>query len=335
MKMGTTLTVRPPVSPAALRILRAAPNVDAVVVNQGGHSTLAVAFKPQVTASDARVLADRLSESEAPAIVVAKTTTKRAREALQELGIGVVDAAGNAHIELPGVVIHVEGQPRPSRERPDGLRIGGKTAVVVQSLLLQPEREWKLTDLAERARVSIGTAHRVTRFLEQRDLLSAEGSGSRRRRRVANPGALLDLLAEELRDPGAQTLLAYRFAQTGSDLPHAISASLRGEGIDHAITGIAAANVMAPFLTVVPVVSVWITAEVPLTTTAQATGAAPADRGANLVFMQVDDDSPLAFAQEHDHLRLANVFRIYVDASRDPQRGAEQAEHFRREVIAF
>ena len=213
--MGTTLKVQSSVSPAALRILRAASNVDAVVVGQGGRSTLAVEFKSQVTAPGARILAGRLSKSKAPAIVVAKTTTKRARAVLQALGIGVVDAAGNAHIELPGVVIHVEGQPQPSRERPDGLRIGGKTAVVIQALLLQPERRWKLTDLAEGARVSIGTAHRVARFLEQRDLLSAEGSGSRRRRQVANPGALLDLLSEELRDPGAQTLPAYRFEQTG------------------------------------------------------------------------------------------------------------------------
>ena len=92
---------------------------------------------------------------------------------------------------------------------------------------------------------------------------------------------------------------------------------------------------MAPFLTVVPVVSVWIAAEVPLTAAIQATNAEPADRGANLILMQLDDDSPLAFAQEHDRLRLANVFRIYVDAGRDPQRGAEQAEHFRRQVIDF
>jgi hypothetical protein len=32
---------------------------------------------------------------------------------------------------------------------------------------------------------------------------------------------------------------------------------------------------------------------------------------------------------------LANRFRVYVDLRSDPQRGAEQADHLRREAIGF
>ena len=329
------LKLKPPVPPQALRVLRGAPNIDAVIVDRGGRSVAAVEFKSQVAAPDARMLASHFEGSRPPTIVVTNRTTAQARQILQDHGIGIVDSAGNAHVELPGLVIHVEKPPQRAATKPGALRIAGKTAVVIQALLLDPERNWKLTDLADRAGASVGTAHRVVRYLEGRELLVQEGSGPSRRRRVADAGALLDLLAEELRDRGSRSLLAYRFEQVGRDLPRAVGRKLAEREIAFAISGVAAANILAPFLTAVPMVAVWIAAEAPLPGVAEAIGAEATERGANLTLMQVDDDTPLAFASERNHLRLANPFRIYVDAARDPQRGTEQAEHFRREVIGF
>ncbi len=329
------LKIRPPVPPSALRVLRDVPNIDAVIVDEAGRPTVAVEFKSQVAAPDARMLAARFESSRPPIVVVANETTEPARAILQEAGIGVVDGVGNAHLELPGLAIHVEKPTRRARARPAGMRISGKTAVVVQALLREPERDWKLTDLAKRAEVSVGTAHRVVRNLEDRELLVGEGRGPKRRRRVHDAGALLDLLAEELRDRGSRSFMAYRFEQVEQRLPSAVGRELVRQDIGYAISGVAAANILAPFLTTVPLVAIWISAEVPLASAAEAISGEATERGANLALMQLDDDTPLAFSSKRDHLWLANSFRIYVDAMRDPQRGAEQAEHFRREVIGF
>lgn len=55
-------------------------------------------------------------------VLVAGESTADARRILRERGIGMVDSRGNAHIELPGLLVHVEGgQPaayaRAGRER--------------------------------------------------------------------------------------------------------------------------------------------------------------------------------------------------------------------------
>jgi len=330
-----TLKIRPPVPPPALRVLRDVPPIDAVVIDEAGRPTVAVEFKSQVAAPDARMLAARFGSSRPPMVVVANETTEPARAILQEAGIGVVDGVGNAHLELPGLTIHLLKPTRLARAKPGRVRISGKTAVVVQALLLEPERDWKLTDLAKRAEVSVGTAHRAVRNLEDRELLIEKGRGPMRRRRVRDAGALLDLFAEELRDRGARSFMAYRFEQAERDLPKAVGRELGRQDLGYAISGVAAANILAPFLTAVPVVAIWISAEVPLASAAAAINAEATERGANLALMQMDDDTPLAFSMKRDHLRLANAFRVYVDAVRDPQRGAEQAEYFRRKVIGF
>lgn len=333
--MGAMLAVEESVPAAALRILRAAPAVDAVLVGGNGELPVHVEYRARLRGPEARSVAERLRGAPAPAIVVSKETTARAREILGELGIGVVDAAGNAHIDLPGVVIHVERPVRSNASHPLGGRLRGKTAVIVQALLLDPDREWKVIDLGERAGASLGMVHRALSSLERRELVSAEGAGRTRRRRLVNPGALLDLLAEDLEDRGVETLPAYRFSQAAEDLPRALSARLRKHGIAHAVTGTAAANLLAPHLTAVPVTAAWITADWPLADAAGAAEAEPTERGPNLLLMQAGDDGPLAFAEERSGVALANVFRVYVDARRDLQRGPEQAEHLRREAIGF
>ena len=53
------------------------------------------------------------------------------------------------------------------------------------------------------------------------------------------------------------------------------------------------------------------------------------------MLLQESDDAPLAFRTREGGVWTANVFRLYVNARRDPQRGREQSDHLRREVIGF
>jgi hypothetical protein len=110
---------------------------------------------------------------------------------------------------------------------------------------------------------------------------------------------------------------------------------LADAGIEHALTGVVAAAMLAPFVTALPAAAFWIDAAQPLEDVIERLGAEPAERGANLMLMQANDNLPLAFTEEREGLRLANAFRIYLDARADPRRGREQAEHFRREVIGW
>lgn len=348
MKKREVVNIKGRFEADALRVLREVPGltvhaepggagrrVDAILRFAGRRAPIAVEFKRRANAATARQLVDQADTlADTPLLMVAGETTAEARAILEAHGIGVIDGLGNAHLELPGLLFHLEGN-RP-RRRATGpitpIRLRGKAGIAAQALLLQPDRNWKVQDLAKEAGVATGLAHRVLARLEEEGVVAAEGSGPQRVRRVTNRAALLDLWAEEQLERPRRTL-GHLLAQTPQQLIQQLGTNLGRAGIDYALTGAAAANLVAPFVTAVPVVEVWV-AE---TAAPEQLGAAagPVTEGQNVVFLQGKDDAPLVFREQRQNLWLANRFRLYADLQRDPRRGREQANHLREQVIGF
>lgn len=269
-------------------------------------------------------------------LLIADKTTAETRDILQEHGIAVIDGLGNAHIELPGLLFHLEGNRRPQKHAvaTAPTRLRGKAGLVAQVLLLHPERAWQVKSLAEEAQVSAPLAHRVLTRLDNEGLTTVEGAGPKRLRRIANATALLDLwVGENLGEP--RRTLAYVLAQTPKQLLGKLGTNLGANGIDYAVTGAGAASLLAPFITAVPVVDVWVADTAAPEELYDAAQADPVTEGHNVAFLQAKQDTPLAFREKRNDLWLANRFRVYADLRRDPRRGREQAENLRREVIGF
>lgn len=310
---------------------------DAVVRLADRELPIAVKVRSRVNAATARQLVDgSVRVGGVSMLVAAEETTADARALLREHGIGLVDADGYAHIELPGVLIHTEGASdnRDGRSVDRPVRLSGKAGVLAQALLADPERSWKVTDLAVEADVSSGLAHRVLTRLEQEGVVDVEGAGPARVRHVVDAAALLDLWAEEQADKPRRTR-AYLLGQTPAIVAEQLSDGLEDAGIDHALTGPAAASMVAPFVTAVPVVDVWITATADPGRVCAAVDAEQVSTGHNVVLWQAKDDHPLVFRQRVDDRWVVNPFRLYLDLRANPQRGVEQAAHLRREVIGF
>lgn len=339
----------------ALELLRSVPGVTAVetevpigsgsrvegIVHFAGTDAHVVfEIKRHVNAAAAWQLveyAKRLAVEGNRYVLVAGDTTKEARALLVEHGIGLVDGLGNAHVELPGLLLHIEQQPRKivRPHRPAAPRLAGKAGAVAQAILLDPHRDWKVADVAAIADVSPALAHRVLARLEAEDVMTAEGKGPALVRRVPNPAALLDLWAEETTDGQARRIPAYLLAQTPDRRLKELAKNLDAQGIDYAVTGAAAATLIAPFVTAVPTTDVWVRPGILTADLLQAAGAEPVDDGANVVFLQAKDNTPLAFRQRNSKAWIVNVFRLYADLRRDPRRGREQADNLRKEAIGF
>lgn len=340
------LKIEAPFDPHALRIVRELPAVavepaaDGRLRIDGRTLELVTEFKRRVGAADAwqmvRMVERLPKRPTKAALVVADRTTSEARRILADNGIGYIDGDGNAHLAYPGAYVHVERPTRGREQRTPGeLRLAGKAAVAAQAMLLEPDREWRVTDLAERTGVSVGLAHAVLARLERLAIVTTQEEGRTRTRMLVEPAALLDLWAEENRDRGVRQLGAYVLPPRSGDVVEATDRLLRDAEVQHALTGVAAAALLAPFLTTLPAPTYWVDAAHPLEDLIRTLGGEPADSGANLVLMQADDNLPLVFANERDGIPLANLFRIYVDARTDPKRGREQADHFRRELIGW
>jgi hypothetical protein len=105
--------------------------------------------------------------------------------------------------------------------------------------------------------------------------------------------------------------------------------------MEYAVTGAAAASLVAPFVTAIPVTEIWVTMKKPSQDLCDAAKAKPVTDGANIVFLQTKGDAPLVLRERTNYLWLVNRFQLYMDLRRDPRRGQEQADHLRREVIGF
>lgn len=349
VNIGNAVNIARELDARALQILRGLPGVDAVVEPVADTAAdavlrladrelpIAIKVRSRVNAATARQLVEgSVRAGGVSMLVVADETTADARVLLREHGIGLVDADGYAHVELPGVLIHTEGASgdRDGRKADRPARLSGKAGVVAQALLVEPERTWKVADLAGAAGVSSGLAHRVLARLEQEGVVDVEGAGPGRVRHVADAAALLDLWAEEQQDKTQHTR-AYLLGQTSALVAERLCVGLDDAGIGYALTGPAAASMVAPFVTAVPVVDVWIAATADPDRVCVAVGAEPVSTGHNIVFRQARNDLPLVFRQCIDDRSVVNPFRLYLDLRANPQRGVEQAAHLRREVIGF
>ena len=341
-----------PLGAEAVRVLR---NVPGIVVEAlpGGHSadvvvrannvTAVVELKVQrvTNAAAARQLADYASHlpEGTHLLLVARSTTAEARQLLEDAGVAVIDGLGNMRVALPGLFLWAEGRPvgrdasLVTGEPP--VKLTGRAGVAAQALLLAPQREWRVNDLADEARISAALAHRVLARLEREDLVAAQGAGPRRTRHITNPSALLDLWAEEMRDRKVKQVRAFRLARDTRAQAKALSRALDEAGVDHAVTGAAGAARLAPFITAIPVTEIWVSEDASLETVAAAAGADIVTEGHNVLLRQADGDVALVFRDKVEGVWTANAFRLFYDLRHDPRRGREQADRLREEVIGF
>jgi len=331
----------------ALRIVRAIPGfdvvtepagfgrgVDALVAFAGTEAPVATEFKSRANAATAWLLVHTTRRRpELPLLLIAGETTADARRILSENGIAFIDGLGNAQLELPGLLVRVTGTGRATRPTAPS-RLSGKAGLVAQALLLNPERAWRINELAEQTAVSNGLVHRVLTRLEMEGIVGTTGSGPRRARHVTDPAALLELWAEENTDKPVRTR-GYLLGQTSEQIINELGARLNEARVDYALTGAAAASVIAPFVTAVTVAEVWAAAATDPQELFDRTPVTPVTEGHNVTFLQALSDAPLAFRQQSGSLWTVNRFRLYADLRRDKRRGIEQADHLRREVIGF
>jgi hypothetical protein len=313
---------------------------DAVI--RAGDVTHIVEVKAQstVNAATARNLIDyaRHLPGHSHLLIVARTTTKDARLILEKAGVALMDAGGNMRVNLPGMFLWTDGRRAPAspeNRRDAPAKLTGKAGVAAQALLLEPERRWGVHDLASVCSISTGLAHRVLARLERENLIEVHGSGPNRTREVSHPGALLDLWAEEMRDRKVTQVRAFRLARDARSHTSRLSSLLAEADIDHAVSGSAGATLLAPFVTAVPVVDIWVTNAVPIEDAAEAVEAEPVIEGHNILLRQEPGDTPLVFRSMVKDIWMVNRFRLYLDLRRSSRRGPEQAERVREEVIGF
>ena len=161
---------------------------------------------------------------------------------LERAGINYLDLAGNAHLQAPGLFVHVEGRRPPTERMPAPGRPQKGWIKTVMAILIRPElTNAPYRTLADQANVALGTLAGCMKDLTARGLLLDGKDG----RRVADRQALVALwvqaYVEGLRPKLKERRLQVR-AEGKQEIWTKVEAVLRARAQKWALTGADAAE---------------------------------------------------------------------------------------------
>lgn len=291
---------------------------------------------------DVREAIWQLESSEAPdaakrnqiPMVAADSLSPGAKALLRERGIGYFEPDGCLYLRWRHCLVNIERAKRvPAKARSIPLFSGARENVV--HALLMSRGAWITgAELAEHAQTSSYTCSVVLQELEKREWCQASGAGRTLRRRLVEPGLLLDAWAEQWvlrKNPASHW---YTFAQRPDQLMRQLADRLRQSEISTpwAFSGAAAANLYAPLLTHVDTADIVI-APGESEAFAHALALEPADQGSNVTLMERDGASMLFrhdFMQDQSH--LSSPFILYLDLQNGHGRNKELAQRVREKL---
>ncbi|WP_200808488.1 hypothetical protein [Tistlia consotensis] len=264
-------------------------------------------------------------------VVVAPYLSPESRDVCREEGIGYLDLEGNARIVFEGVFIERQVASRPAAER-RALKslFKPKAARILRLLLRDPERAWRVQELADAAQVSLGQVSNVRKGLVEREWAEASHQGLV----LSRPGVLLDAWRADWEPPGK----VFRFYTTlhGSAFQEAVRPLLAVESEDGraVLSSFSAARWQAPFgRTGMEYLHAdadgleRLQRGLRLTTTSRGENVAvtmPKDPG---LFLDAVEPAPGFFC--------TSPVTTYLELAAAGERGREAAEHLREECMPW
>lgn len=258
-------------------------------------------------------------------LFMAPYISPQATEVCIKDGIGYLDLAGNCFISFEQVYISREGIPNPfSAKRYLRSLFSPKAARVLRGLLCNPKSTWKMKELADEAKVSLGQVANVKKLLEDREWIKSTPEGLL----LTEPERLLSEWAgnytyKKNRVRNFYTLKSV--AEIESELARVCSE----REVEYALTGFSGAARFAPMVRYQKAMAYIGTTKEDI---AAALNLKEVQSGANVTLLTPYDEGVFYGVKEFEGVRVASPVQIYLDLL-GLGRGEEAADAMLREVI--
>lgn len=265
-------------------------------------------------------------------VLVAPYLSPAARRICEESDVSYFDLEGNVRLVFGTVYIErqVTGEPKPVRRELQSI-FKPRSAQVLKVMLSQPERSWKIVELARAARVSLGHASNVRVALIGREWATVTDQGLV----LSDPDALLDAWGQNYQPPAGEQLGFYTTLHGSAFEQAARSALMAQDGQGFAIfASFSASNWMAPFARTGK--QYFYADQAGLDRLKSSLALSSASKGDNVVIVLVKDTGLF-----HDTVQpVPGVFctspvQTYLDMAAAGERGREAADHLRRERLKW
>jgi hypothetical protein len=263
-------------------------------------------------------------------VAVSSYISPQSASILRQNGFGYLDLSGNCFLAFDNVLIEKEGKPnlRPST-RPLKSLFAPRATRVVRALLVEPQRAWRLEELARAAGVSLGHAHNVVKRL---DALSWVERSEGQKLRLTGAADLLKAWrdAYTYRVNGLSTY--FTSERITRKLTLEIAHQARELGRRYAFTMHSGAALVASQVRM-PAVHCYLEGE--NDSLARALGLRAGEGEGNVHFLNPYDEGVFFAPLEKGGLSVVCLPQLYVDLYHYERRGREQAEYLRREAMGI
>lgn len=99
----------------------------------------------------------------------------------EETGMGYIDLIGNCLIKYQSIYVRTRVNSNKYKERRGEKAVYERTStvssIILRNLLLQPEKRWRIRELAETSAASTGQVSKVKNYLEEREYIKIDNKG--------------------------------------------------------------------------------------------------------------------------------------------------------------
>jgi len=240
-----------------------------------------------------------------------------------------IDLSGNAHIKVPGLLIHVEGRPNRFRRvgRPSNV-FAPKSARIARQLLVEPAKRYTQRELSQATGLDEGHTSRIVRRLEEINIVAREDQGSLR---PSDPDQLLDAWHEVYDFNKHQIIKGHIAARSGDELLNRIAGILAEHKIDYAATGLAGAWQCTHFAKF-RLVTIYLP-DLPGTKLFDYLHFREDERGANTWLVVPNDEGIFHGSEARDGIRCVHPVQVFLDLKDHPERSSEAASRLRQQFM--
>ena len=209
-----------PVKPIRMGIDRNLFDMRLAFEHRGVRYLVIVGIKPEVTPSSVRFLASRLlmvirqldADTQLNYVVIPMLVSSyfspQSREICTQHKIAYLDICGNSELVTETLLLsrEVERRPKPVTRKLRSI-FSPKGGSILRTMLLEPDRAWKVKDLAEAANSSIGHASNIRNALMDNEWIEKNDHGVV----LSQPDILLREWRDNYRKPSGNFLHGYTY----------------------------------------------------------------------------------------------------------------------------
>ncbi len=244
--------------------------------------------------------------------------------------VGYFDLAGNCRLAFDQVYIRREGFPNPSVQKRDLRSLySPKAERILRVLLTAGKRSWRMQDVADEARVSLGQVANVKKLLAYREWIESEAGGFRLRTLDEAVLPMLTAWAGNYRSERSNARDYYSLKPI-PQTEAALAEASRRIKTQLAFSGFSGAARFAPTVRYQRVTA-YLLGDIPKV--ADRLGLKPVSSGANVTLLEPYDEGVLYGAREIERAPVVSPIQLYLDLMQTKGRGDEAASAILEEVI--